>query len=347
MDVSLFHLYSLGVVTKDKVENDNYISVTPIEHIPDVDSEYNDVEVTTVETLDIDGNNKSIIVDKSSTIQAKWLPDVDTNRAISPDVCKGETVKIYRYSDTDEYYWTTLYNQFHYRKKEKDLRLYSNRDSIEEKQSVNDMYYTLMDTINKLCKIHTADNNGELTTYDFEVNTKDGVMLITDGRGNKIELTSRKDLLTIKTNKKVHVITTDVVVDASKSVTVNSPEVTINSTNTTINADKNVNINCTTANVKCSDMNVNAGSSTTIKSPNITLDGEVTTTKNVNIGIDANVIGMVNGSGFGAGGAPAVAGGLSTATAEISGDANIGGISFKDHVHDEGGETGGTTTPPK
>jgi phage baseplate assembly protein gpV len=92
-------------------------------------------------------------------------------------------------------------------------------------------YWLEVDTKNKSVKFHTAMNDGEYTEYDITINTKDGTLKVTDKKNNYIYLESKKDTITVNTNK-------DIIAKASASVTVNAPN---------INLTGNVNI---TGNVK-------------------------------------------------------------------------------------------------
>ena len=198
--------WGIGQVAKDILEDEFYVDIYPIELHPNKAG-----EVTTQDTLDgvvndISGNVESIIVMKSSLIKAKWLADSDTNRLEPPTVCRGETVKLYR-ADTGRYYWVPLFNELHLRKLEKRTIILSNKRTIGAKGDslLKKAYYLTVDTINKYLRLHTDDSDGEYTTYDIEINTKDGTFILVDGKGNTIVIDSQTDsILTSVLNEMVN-----------------------------------------------------------------------------------------------------------------------------------------------
>ena len=216
-------MHSLGQVTIDKEEDSLYIDVFPIELHPGKSGELSKPDLIKHENYNIKGELENLVVSKTTTIKAKWLPLGNSNLLEPPMVGKGETVILYRYADTDNYFWVTLYNQQHLRKRDKYTIYLSNKGSVVGgDEDLEKAYYLTFDTINKYIRLHTDDTDGELTTYDIEINTKEGFLTIIDGKKNEITLDSDKDTLTINTNN----------------------EMTINTTNT-------VNVNTTACNVTC------------------------------------------------------------------------------------------------
>jgi len=208
---SLLKMFSLGYVAKDIPEDEVYIDIYPIELHPNIDGEITTPNPIEHDAVDSDGNIDSLVVIKTTLIKAKWVPFGDTNRLEPPTVCKGETVVLYRYGDTDKYYWTTLYNELDKRKLEKRTIILSNKQSIEIDNSelLEKTYYVTIDTINKSIHLHTDDSDGEYTTYDIAIDTASGVLTVIDGKENMIELNSSEDTLTINTNSKINTNTTD------------------------------------------------------------------------------------------------------------------------------------------
>jgi len=235
--------YSLGLVTEDIKEDDLYITVYPIEILTNYDGNINDEEDLDITTEDIDGKTYKTKLNKSVKITAKWLPRSNPNRLTPPNVCKGERVEIYQYADTDEFYWVSMFNELALRKLEKATYVYSNKRSIEDKSLLNKAYWFTIDTINKFIRLHTDDSDKEKTTYDLEIDTAEGNMTIVDGRKNIIMLESMKDTLTIKTNKKINLITDNTVNINGKEI-INSTTKTHNlksdNTNTTISSKYNI-----------------------------------------------------------------------------------------------------------
>jgi hypothetical protein len=190
MAESKFEFYSLGYVTKDIEEDDLWVEVYPIEKTPTADGNIDALTVEDSVIRDLENNTHSIKINKTYKITAKWINESDSNRITPPNVCAGETIRIFRYAGTDKYFWSTLYNELDLRKLEKATYVYSNKRSIKNKSLLDKVYYWTIDTINKYVRLHTDDSDGELTTYDFEIDTKNGTVTLKDGKDNAIILES-------------------------------------------------------------------------------------------------------------------------------------------------------------
>lgn len=254
--------YSLGLVAEDIIENSNTIKVYPQEILTNtVDTNIATIKTTTTNSTTSVGKEESIVVDKSSIIVAKWIPIGNNNRITAPMVCKGETVLLYNFAGTDEYYWSSIDNEMDLRKNEKATYFYSNKKEIDTSGNlISKGYYFTIDCINKFIKLFTNKNDGEYTTYEFKINTKDGVVTLTDGKSNFIKLFSQDDKLVITTNKRIEVNTVDCEVNAKETATVNTK-------NSTINASDVSNVNTNYANIK-------AKTQCNVESSQITIKGK-------------------------------------------------------------------------
>jgi len=208
---SLLRHVSIGVVAKDILEDDMYVDISPLEIQPAIDGDLTSLTKHSNTVTSPDGNITVVKVDQTNLIKAKWLPDGDTNRLEPPTVCKGELVRLFKYSDTDKWYWSTLYNQLELRKLEKRTIVVSNKKSIDisADQLLANSYFLTMDSINKLVKFFTSDTDGEYTTWEVTFDTEEGIFEITDGKGNQIILTARDDTLETSTNARIINNTTD------------------------------------------------------------------------------------------------------------------------------------------
>lgn len=224
------YLYSLGYVSEDIVEDSLFVKVVPIEIISDIEGDLTNTTKETNNNVNIENENKVTIKSKDVVIVAKWLNLSDANRVTPPNVCKGETIRIFKYADTDKYFWSTLYNEIDLRKREKTVYAFSNKGSVEDESLLNNMYYFTFDTINKHVRIHTDDTDGELCTYDIEINTLDGMLTIIDGKKNFIELDSDNDKLTATIHKDI-ILNSENITMNSKKHTINTNEYILNATN--------------------------------------------------------------------------------------------------------------------
>ena len=328
LEKSGFELYSIGIVVNPKGRGDVYIDVYPVEMFPLQTGELSKISddiVTTIE--DINGKIESNNVNRSVIVKAKWLALSDSNRYTPPDVQPGESVRIFKYKDTEDYYWSTLFNEPTLRRLETVSYVFVNEPKPNRKIPItkNNTYYLTVSTEDKIIHLHTSDNDKELTTYDVIINTKDGIFTITDGRDNHIILDSNNDLLDININDTInittpHINTTGETVDvnATTSVTVTSPSVTINAKDTIVNSDN------TTVNSKVTE--VNSGSTTVnsdtvdVNASAITLNGIVTVTKALTVAGPTTMAG-----GMAVSGGPGGAGGTISGKLDVNGDINATG----------------------
>ena len=104
MELSQLHMHSWGLVSQVKERSTKMIKVVPFEfRFGDIEAVMADYDA---EELEFAGQtqNDAIKVVRSDSIDAKWLP-LDTNQWTAPDVRRNALVVIYRYGDTDQYYW--------------------------------------------------------------------------------------------------------------------------------------------------------------------------------------------------------------------------------------------------
>lgn len=220
--------YSVGIVVRDKLRTTDVIEVFPIEKMGNIDLDLNNIDE--LKSYVKEGNETDLLAaNKSHILRAKWHPRGQTNRSTPPDVVRGETVDIYRYGNSDNYFWDTAWNDNDLRKTEHVMYVFSNTPNEKQELNIDNTYYITVSTKDKYVKIHTSDNDGELCTYDIELNTKKGFFQLLDGRKNFMLLDSSKDEFTGTIHKKVTWNTKDFnincdtfTVNASKQTTLNT-----------------------------------------------------------------------------------------------------------------------------
>lgn len=205
-DKSGFHLYSIGVVSEDMDEDSHIIEAFPVEQQSHIDGDIAYNKKSNILSKDIHNKANNVVLNRKSTVEAIWLPSEDSNRVTAPTIRKGEQVKIYRYGNTNTFYWTTLFNEFDLRRNEKVKKYYSNTSVPKEDLNDNNTYWEEVDTINKHWKLHTSDNDGELCTWDISLDTKEGILETIDGRGNFIKHSAKDDTLTTSFKKEINVL---------------------------------------------------------------------------------------------------------------------------------------------
>jgi hypothetical protein len=276
---------SIATVIEDKPRDSKVIKVHLVEHHSLTDG-YLD-EPIQEETL-LNDSAEKVKLESAPYIKATWLQISEPNRATSPDVCRGETVFVSRYGETDEYYWWTIYGELHLRNTERIIYRYSNKKDNAEALDTTNSYSTMFSTLDKLISLETVDNDGELTTYTIYLNTKDGVLHIEDGRANVVELNSAGDAFNIMTNNSINFDTSVFNVNAptinfnSSNITFNSDVITFNSNDFNINS--NMAVGPSAASGGAGAMKINA---------EITHTGNTSISGNLNVGGTSYLTGAV------------------------------------------------------
>ena len=301
MDISKLRFYSIGIVVKDKESNTSKVEVCPIEHVPDVEGQISEDKTISHSSVDRTGQVKTTTLKVKNSVEAKWLPFGLSNRATAPDVKVNETVMLFTYADTQEYYWTTMFQEPLLRRLEHVVYQYNNRSDrpTESTADLDSSYSFTISTRDKYVHFKACSNDGEFTQYDIYLDTREGSLLIDDNTGNNILLHSPSRTLTINTNEKVIVNTTDVTVNASNSTTVNtthatvnaSNDATLNTTHATVNASSDATVTTMTATVNTqtgvvnasASVAVTAGSSISLTAPAVTITGETTVMGNLTV----------------------------------------------------------------
>lgn len=228
-----WRFYSLGIVVDDKVEGSDVIIVTPIEDFTMELGELSSTDRKKEATMaNSSGVKKTANIEGGSTVEATWVPLSDPNRDNSPDVYRSETVMLYKYADTQDYYWSTFFREPGLRGRERVRTALSNKDAGGESYTPDSSYWVEIDTKYKHLKIHTSDNDGEPTTYDLTINTKEGTVLLEDKLGNRILLESVPGHLEVTTENSVTVNTKRYTLNATESVEINTPKYTLNADST-------------------------------------------------------------------------------------------------------------------
>lgn len=196
---SKFKFFSLGIVLEDKVRGSDQIKVYPVEQLPQIDGKISDYKPGfNAKGVDARGVKTETKLEGDGVIVAEWFPDGADNRMTSPDVIKNESVKIYRYADTDTYLWKTIYREPSLRRLETVCYMFGDLISGLAPMDKESSYWFEISTHDQHIKLHTSNSNGEPFTYDFKLDTASGNLLITDNVGNSIELNSKTSYIGLK-----------------------------------------------------------------------------------------------------------------------------------------------------
>lgn len=258
--LSKLQFYSLGIVAANKSLKSEMIEVTPVEEFPLLDGEITDnVESYKADFKDEKATPQKLDVKTTVSIKAKWLPINNSNRRSSPDVRRGEQVVLYRFADTDEYWWNTLKNDNKLRRLETVIYSFNNLRKENVADGPDTSYWLEVSTHKKLMHVHTSKNDGEPFAYDIQINAKEGNLVITDDAGNYIVLDSSESTIHLENRLGSFV-------DINKSV------ITINATDININGKSSVTINTNSMKSNSSSTVVSGSSSIVITSPSTSVN---------------------------------------------------------------------------
>lgn len=313
---SQLRFYSMGIVAANKALSSKVIEVTPIEHLPFVNGQLTNTGTTvTAQGTDLNGASYSTQVATSVTIQATWLPEGDSNRQTAPDVRRGEYVKLYQFADADQYYWTTsgLPSQ---RKLETVVHAYSGSSDETADLDHTNSYYKEISTHQGMVTWHTSAANGEFTTYDIQLNAKEGYFRFQDGKGNVMIIDSTQamfqfqnangsilqvlqDTMSFTAPKSIAMQTKDMTIKASNSFSLETTTSSLKSTTNTIQSTTTHNGNFTEngAFALNGDMTTSqsaAGGAGTAGTGKITIAGNMTLEGGATIVKDLSVTGTIH-----------------------------------------------------
>lgn len=182
---SRLQLYSLGIVVKDKEDGSDQIEVYPVEELPFIDGKITDYKQDMKDkSQNAKGVPTSAKAEGDAVIIAKWLPLSDSNRMTPPDVIKNETVQIWRYADTDDYYWVTQFREPSIRRLETVCWMFGNLPSGIKAFDKDSSYWFEVSTKTKLITLKTTKSNNEPYSYTVKIDTQNGRITMEDDIGN-------------------------------------------------------------------------------------------------------------------------------------------------------------------
>lgn len=200
---SMYKLYCIGIVALDKKLYENSIEIMPVDNAAMLQGELNDkweeVEVTGKDGDIKDYQNKAKF---TKTIKATWMGMHQFNRMTSPDVRRGDKVKVYRLGDADVYYWDTLDTYDKVRRLETVVHAYSATKAEGTSMIPDNSYVQGVSTHEKMVTlIYTSKDptNGEEFRYGIFIDTKNNHIVIKDDIENRIVLQSKPHLIRLET----------------------------------------------------------------------------------------------------------------------------------------------------
>lgn len=188
MEMSQFHFHSIALVSKVKSMDTHEILAIPIEVRFAADEEVVAGNTDLGATFTTRGGEDNIRVTTDNSIPAQWIK-FNSNRVTSPDVRRNDMVMIYRLGNTEKYYWAD-YNSKNVKRLETVRYAWSADPDNPMKDDLSNAYFLEISTHNKTITLHTSQANGEPFGYDFQMNTGDGMVQLTDTAGNTVWMDS-------------------------------------------------------------------------------------------------------------------------------------------------------------
>ena len=199
MAISELKIYSIGTAAENKKLGLRVLEVTPIEDSPMLDGEINSDKVSdTVQSEDAKGGKYNVKTTTANSIPATWLPIGSGNRHTAPDVRRGEMVVLYRYSDEDKFFWTTLHDDLALRKLETVVYAWSGtKDEDVTEVTAASHYFMEVSTHKGQINLQTSKANGEFCAWNIQLNTKEGFFQIKDDVGNVFHFDAQEKQLSM------------------------------------------------------------------------------------------------------------------------------------------------------
>lgn len=228
-----------GVAAKHMKPDDIYLDVHVTELISDFDKVYSDDD-------DKKKPKKKTVLDsllggleRGALIKCRHY-NSGSNTISAPTVRRGETVEVYQYGDTDQYFWRPTTYETDVRGTESTVTVWSNIDRSKKsnhlkKVTKDTSYYTVVDTKNKRVRIRTNKNDGEPAAWDIDLNTGKGLFRIENSSGDYIKVSIGK----VEINTKTFILNGDeVTVNGKTSTKIKTAKMGIESPDTKISGGK-------------------------------------------------------------------------------------------------------------
>ncbi len=269
--------YSLGVVAVTKARGSDEIEVTPIEEVSTVDGSLKDYQKDySVSLSNVNATPTSATAKAKATIKAKWLAPGGSNRYTAPDVVAGERVLLYRYADSETYYWETIGHHPTIRRLETVRYVFSNQEGGNATVDESSSYWIEVSTHDQHVTLKTSNNRGEKSVYSVVIDAKNGTVTVNDAEGNTLLLDTVEGVASLVGVKRaeLHAQGSSVVVDgASNVITLTSGTVTVNAAGGSFTANSSGGVKVTGQNVEIQSQSIHLNASSITSSVPIVTSG--------------------------------------------------------------------------
>lgn len=182
--ISVFRRIGIGQAAENKKLKSSKLTITTTEKLPFIDGETVErVDAVEFEGKDFEGKTTSGQSFVSNNLVAEWLPS--GNRRTAPDVQRGERVEIYQYANNDKYYWRCLNLDENLRRLETVvIGINANPAMGQDGVDPDNMYFIELSSHSKTITLSTSQKNGEICTYDLQLDMATGKVVLQDNIGN-------------------------------------------------------------------------------------------------------------------------------------------------------------------
>ena len=234
--------YARGIASRNIRPNENSLDVILDEPFATLNGELT-TDKGTLDTggFDVNEEEYSASIKVGYTVPCNWLKE--GNRVSRPDIRRGERVIIYRYHDSDKYFWRELGMDQNLRRLETITFLVSanpSNDDQDEPSPENSYMFEISTHTGKM-SYSTTMLNGELAAFFGEINPMKGTIKHHDEKSNsfffdsvntflellnadKTRITVDKKLIDVFAEDSIHWETTDFSIQANNSIVFNATE---------------------------------------------------------------------------------------------------------------------------
>lgn len=286
--------WGLATATENRIpSNGNKLLVTPIQQTPLMAGELSSQVTTSNATvLDSTGATVQTTLKSGSAVEAMWWPH-DTRVMDAPMIRRGETVELYRYADSNKWYWREMGMDTGKRRGDRyRIGISANANNDRGANGTLDDNYVLdINGPGGMVSLTTSESNGEAAGYALNVDTCNGRILLGDNIGNNFSLDTKNQILTVvnSAGTQMQINLRNMTLLGQETITVEFQDM-INTILNTINTTVGQTLAQT------------AGQSITLTAPDIFLQGHVhlqgpLTQENNAIGTACSFIGDTNWTG--------------------------------------------------
>lgn len=198
-DSSKLRTYCIGIVATDKPRNTDVISFYPVEGLSfEEGNPADNKEDVDVVIVNASGKSQKSKTERKSVLNARWFSDGSDGRQTAPDVINGETVRIYKYGDSEVFYWKTMFRECEIRRKEHVVFAYGNLASGRTPWDIDSSYGNMWSTHDKKIMFWTSTSDGEKFKYNFTIDTLNSYYEMKDDIGNSFGFLSQPHQIFMK-----------------------------------------------------------------------------------------------------------------------------------------------------